>query len=981
MWIGGSSKIARTAEEEFCLRPPVWFRLCRLRRCAMKSLQTTMHSWAKPTKVRCPTCGEVYEFDAWVIVDMDERPDLVERISNPSFRNPLHRPTCYACGTWGFLLDEPLLLYRPGKAPPLLFSPADGATADEIWNQAVNLFNRLRASLGNTWRPEWNDQMALVERQLLPAVLAHGLEAVVQQTADAGPRAASTLDEPGATAEIFQEEPNTVNDGSAAWVRDQIDLGIELKARFDSSGQVSDLDAALGAFERVLNATTRGSANWVRCRIQQGHTLRMRFEILKQCVDLDGAITAYEQALDGTEEGSTGRTVAKAGLAIALIRRFDLHPEKADLDFAIDNLQQAITEVEEDSSDWASYQNNLGVALLSRFNADHETSDLDAAINAFKRVLSLAEYRSADWGHRQVALGEALFRRSQVLGQDEDLTDAIASYERALEGFRPRDSPAACFNVANRLGYVRFNRREWRKAAAALIRAVQAMNTIYRSQASDGHRDAWLGRAISTYHLAAYALARVGHLRAAAVILEQGRARSMSQIEVRDDEAALADPTWADIVRAVMGGNNPPLAYITTTSAGSLAIVLHQPSENLEGSAVSIDALWLNGLADRDLSELLVGPSVNGEVQAGWFGAYDQWHKNPEENLHAWLDAVELCTRRLWEGFMEPVVMHIRFLGWKRAVLIPSEVLGLLPLHAAWTESPGLVTCEGNDTRFFHRFFRGKLHRQRLYALDQVAFSYTPSARLLTRARHIAQAVLGDCLLAIDEPRPVAQVNPLANSGIEVKAIASLFHSPQILRHEQANRSRLLEELPKAAIVHFACHGVTNWEEPLESGMLMSSNVLLTVRDIVELNLDGARLATLSACETGIIGLRLPDEVVGLPSAFIRAGFAGVLSSLWAVDDQSTAMLMQRFYTSWRTKGMTPALALQEAQQWLRSSRERDSTTFRIQQLPAPIRHIFYTMETLQFVASCFVRRIIGGRTEAPFEHPYWWAAFYLAGD
>src|ERR1700730_17584150 len=34
MWIGGSSKIARTAEEEFCLRPPVWFRLCRLRKWA-----------------------------------------------------------------------------------------------------------------------------------------------------------------------------------------------------------------------------------------------------------------------------------------------------------------------------------------------------------------------------------------------------------------------------------------------------------------------------------------------------------------------------------------------------------------------------------------------------------------------------------------------------------------------------------------------------------------------------------------------------------------------------------------------------------------------------------------------------------------------------------------------------------------------------------------------------------------------------------
>src|SRR3984893_9736657 len=39
MWIGGSSKIARTAEEEFCLRPPVWFRLCRLRGKLMPSNQ------------------------------------------------------------------------------------------------------------------------------------------------------------------------------------------------------------------------------------------------------------------------------------------------------------------------------------------------------------------------------------------------------------------------------------------------------------------------------------------------------------------------------------------------------------------------------------------------------------------------------------------------------------------------------------------------------------------------------------------------------------------------------------------------------------------------------------------------------------------------------------------------------------------------------------------------------------------------------
>ena len=64
---------------------------------------------------------------------------------------------------------------------------------------------------------------------------------------------------------------------------------------------------------------------------------------------------------------------------------------------------------------------------------------------------------------------------------------------------------------------------------------------------------------------------------------------------------------------------------------------------------------------------------------------------------------------------------------------------------------------------------------------------------------------------------------------------------------------------------------------------MMANNEMLTIKDLFELHLPGARLATLSACETGVPGTRLPDEVVSLPSAFIRAGFAGAIGSLWTV--------------------------------------------------------------------------------------------------
>ncbi len=116
----------------------------------------------------------------------------------------------------------------------------------------------------------------------------------------------------------------------------------------------------------------------------------------------------------------------------------------------------------------------------------------------------------------------------------------------------------------------------------------------------------------------------------------------------------------------------------------------------------------------------------------------------------------------------------------------------------------------------------------------------------------------------------------------------------------------------------------------------MADDEMLTVEDIFKLDLKGARMAVLSACETGIVGVKLPDEVIALPSAFIKAGFAGIIASLWVVSDKSTSILMKYFYQFWQNYGYTPARSLQEAQRKLREIKE--------------------------------------------FKHPFYWAAFYLIG-
>ena len=72
----------------------------------------------------------------------------------------------------------------------------------------------------------------------------------------------------------------------------------------------------------------------------------------------------------------------------------------------------------------------------------------------------------------------------------------------------------------------------------------------------------------------------------------------------------------------------------------------------------------------------------------------------------------------------------------------------------------------------------------------------------------------------------------------------------------------------------------------------------LTLADVVaRSDLGASRLAILSACETGLTDIRrAPDEYLGLPAGFLRAGAPAVVSTLWAVNDFSTMLLMERFY-------------------------------------------------------------------------------------
>ena len=380
-----------------------------------------------------------------------------------------------------------------------------------------------------------------------------------------------------------------------------------------------------------------------------------------------------------------------------------------------------------------------------------------------------------------------------------------------------------------------------------------------------------------------------------------------------------------------------PLVYLITTSQGSLAFIVPPGTKTLDTNHV----VWLEEFRSGDLDGLLVQRNAEGEVIGGYLvgqvlGEYQQ--------LQAGLDrALPILRDRL----VGPLAARLVELGFRRASLVPGGRLSLLPLHAA--------------------------------GFDAVTFTYTPSARALRAARGAARerAKLAPMLLGIGNPLPNPQ--PLAFARTEVEEIAPRFapEARHVLFERHATHAAVAESLPGATHLHFSCHGTFDVREPLDSALSLSGDDTLTLRDLLDggLDLSAARLAVLSACQTGIVDFhKVPDEAIGFPAGLIQAGVPGVVSTLWPVNDISTAILMSRFYVEHLGNGLDPASALHRAQDWLRTATARD--------MSLADRYERRYQESGRMDPDAFrAMRYFRANPEArPFAHPYYWAAFTFTG-
>jgi len=271
------------------------------------------------------------------------------------------------------------------------------------------------------------------------------------------------------------------------------------------------------------------------------------------------------------------------------------------------------------------------------------------------------------------------------------------------------------------------------------------------------------------------------------------------------------------------------------------------------------------------------------------------------EAISQYLDKLRFSLRReadesrnhlaqLHRALLTPFKPHLSDSRVRRLIIVPHDLLFHLPFHA--------------------------LHDGQRYLLERFEVVYLPVASLLgqwsgqrpRRALIVGHDHDGRLPAALKEAQTIYEILAAVASktGIE----------PHLLLSEDATEARLRQHAADCGVLHLATHGVFRQDNPLFSALRLADN-WLTLADVERLALPQAPLVTLSACETGLGDLRRGD-IFGLSQAFMQAGAASLVVSLWPVPDESTRQLMIHFYRS-LVAGKSKAAALRSAQLTLRS--------------------------------------------------------------
>ncbi len=794
----------------------------------------------------------------------------------------------------------------------------------------------------------------------------------------------------------------TEADSPQDWAMTQNNLGTAYSDRIRGD-KGSNLERAIASYQQALTVYTPQDfpQDWAMTQNNLGTAYRDRIRGDK-AENLERAIASYEQALTVYTPQDFPQDWAGTQNNLGLAYSDRIRGDKAEnLERAIASYQQALTvrTPQDFPIQWAMTQNNLGLAYSDRIRGD-KAENLERAIASYQQALTVRTpqdlpleclqtsrnlgdlaFNQNNWelAKKTYSLGIEAVEQSRSWVQDyqrkqEILSDAIEVYQNMVQ---------ACIysgQIEQAIEYIE------RSKARNLVELL-ALRDLYPKgdipQEVINNLDHLRQSIIVEERLLRQQASNINNLEPNRINQLRQQLENLFEREIKPNDPSFqltqrVEPISFNQIQNSLPNSQTVLVEWYLGKENLSAFIIAQEQIPIQISYTQKQLNALTNKAEEYLFRYLGYIRIpikfwllllNLDCLAGIIFLLEfQWQNKLPHLLTQLAESLKLTT------IIEQIKQIIPDV--ERLIIVPHRWLHLLPLHA-------LTLPDGKC--LLDIFLQG--------------VSYAPSVQLLSLTKQQEKSTIKN-FFAVQNPN-----NDLPFTDFEVLTIKPLFHPyNDILKRTDATKTALTPaRLKKANCAHFSCHGYFNFENPELSALLLAGSQIdkpieqltelelsktrflpsrdggsidlskcLTLGEIFGLDLRQSRLTVLSACETGLTDWSsLTDEYIGLPSGFLYAGSTNVVSSLWAVNDLSTAFLMIKLYQNLQDKDFHDSvpIALNQAQLWLKNvTKEELEEWGKTLNLKAANQAKFETAMA-QYEAN-----------SRPFASPYYWAAFYAVG-
>ncbi len=694
------------------------------------------------------------------------------------------------------------------------------------------------------------------------------------------------------------------------WAQLMGDISEEFRKQYDLGGDSHLLAMAVDLARDGASATPEDSPRRAYNLNRLSRTLVQDHQRSGSLDSLDEAIRWGRLSLSATVVGTPFRTVVQSGLSAALVLRYQRTKQLPALEEAITLERAALRGTHADDSDRVILLSNLGELLRILHRHTQAQACLAESIRYAREAVTAGGENDPNLAGFRWRLVRSLLQTGEPTAPDclDEISDNLISAfssDSATLTMRITAGKTLCTL------YIEAGVPDW--VLMMLEQTIELLPRLAPRSLARSDRERSIEEATGLAALAAIAAIDAGLPRRAVELLEQTRGiligqaidersdvsdlstaapelaarfhdlrRQLTALESsRDDKYQIGaerrrlDNRWHDLVREIRSLKGfrrflqpPDYDELRTGIPGGVIVMVYAGIRN--GGAVILRS-------EEDTPDLVPLPGLTADTVkqqvAVLRGALEACDGDDLEGRARGESALHELLEWEWDMIAAPVLRRLGEVEHIRWCLV--ENLAQLPIHAAG----------------HHRGAPGGT------LLDRVVSSFVATVRATVHAAARPPVAVNSSMIVGTFHADGTEV--LAHAEQEVRLLERLLPNAHSLEGAHATYRSVTSELAHHAVVHFACHGIADPDDPAAGRLLLHDHrsTPLTVAAIAQLDLPGAELAYLSACSSAQSTSRLPDEMIHLAAAVHMAGFRQVVGALWPIDDAAASTLAIDFYS------------------------------------------------------------------------------------